>query len=79
MTAGPYTSSTEHVRDLLETVRVHLMHREAVLDHAARTTGLGPREILSVGTSAAASTMPWNASPPATTPAGSRPPRSPTS
>lgn len=49
MTAGPYTSSIEHVRDLLETVRVHLMHREAVLDHAAKTNGLGTRDVLAVG------------------------------
>ena len=45
----PYTSSTEHLRDLLEIVRIHLMHREAVLNHAAVSAGMSPREVLAAG------------------------------
>ncbi|MBL8786209.1 MAG: ATP-binding protein, partial [Deltaproteobacteria bacterium] len=41
--------SLEHVRDLLELVRIRLVHRESVLTHAAVSTGLSPREVLAVG------------------------------
>ncbi|MBL8787888.1 MAG: hypothetical protein JNJ59_23530, partial [Deltaproteobacteria bacterium] len=49
MDVRPYTSSLEHVRDLLELVRIRLVHRESVLTHAAVSTGLSPREVLAVG------------------------------
>lgn len=44
----PYESPLEELRDLLELVHVRLLHRDAVLGHAAATAGLGPSEALPV-------------------------------